>query len=292
MRPLPKFEFHRPDALDKALELLAELDGARPIAGGTDLLLLLRDGAVTAKHLVDLWGIDELRGIRLVEGEVHIGALTTLNELIKSDIVKENAQVLREAAACVGSVQTRNQGTLAGNLCNASPAADTAPPLLVLDAQLTICSAEGSRNMPLEDFFTGPKMNSIESGELVTEVRFPVPPRCYGASFKKLGRRRGCTLAIVNAAAYIELDAGQCREARLALGAVASTPLRIHEAEAMIEGKRLTDDRIDKVSSACFELVSPIDDIRATAEYRRLIACVLMRRVIIQALEQARRSLG
>lgn len=292
MKPLPEFELHRPDTLKEALELLVELEGSKPIAGGTDLLLLLRDGTIRSRHLVDLQGIEDLLGIRMVDGEVRIGAMTTLTKLIKSELIAEKAPVLRDAAACVGSVQTRNQGTLAGNLCNASPAADTAPALLVLDARLTVVSTEGPRIMPLMELFAGPKMNSLGPGELVTEVRFPTPPPGSGAAFQKLGRRRGYTLSLVNAAAYLEFEGDLCLEARAALGAIAATLLRMPEVEETLKGKRLTNQLVEEASSACYGLVRPIDDIRASAEYRREMSRVLMRRAIMEAWERARRSLS
>jgi len=290
VRPLPSFSLHRPGTLREALELLQSLEEARPIAGGTDLLVLLRDGAIRAKHLVDLSPVEELRFIRETDGEIRIGPLTTHSKLLRSELIAEKAPVLREGAMSAGSVQIRNMGTVGGNLCNASPAADTAPPLLVLDAEVTIASLEGKRTIPLADLFAGPKMNSLRPEELLTEIRFRVPPPRSGASFYKLGRRRGLTLSLVNAAAYLALDGDLCREVRVALGAVAPKPLRMPAVEEMLEGEELCQKLIGEAASASCRLVEPVDDIRASAEYRREMACVLTRRALTCAWERARRS--
>lgn len=293
MRPFPHFSLHWPRTLKEALELLQKLDEAKPIAGGTDLLIDLREGACEVKHLVDLGGVEELRYIREDGGQIRIGSRTTHTQLLRSELIAAKAPVLKEAVSSVGSVQIRNMGTIGGNLCTASPGADTAPPLLVLDAEVNIASLEGSRSIALSGLFAGPKRNSLRPGELLTEIRFPVPPAGSGASFQKLGRRRGCTLSLLNAAAYLEVDGDICREVRVAFGACAPTPTRMPDVEEMLRGKMLNSQVIEKVASACYGLVKPSTraHTRASAEYRRAMSCVLMRRSLTNALEQARRSL-
>jgi len=290
MKPLPMFSLHRPEKLREALELLQSLDEAKPIAGGTDLLILLRDGAIRATNLVDLNRVEELRYIRESDGTISIGTLTTFAHLLMSELITEKVPVLREAVMSMGSVQIRNQGTVGGNLCNASPAADTAPPLLVLEASATIVSPEAARSIPIADIFAGPKINSLSPSELLTKIEFQVPPANSGASFHKLGRRRSLTLSLVNAAAYVALDGELCREARLALGAVAPTPLRMPQVEEMLKGEKLSGRLIKEAASACRGLVDPVDDVRASAEYRREMVCVLTRRALTDAWEKARRS--
>ena len=291
MKPLPNFSLHRPKTLRDALELMRELQDVKPVAGGTDLLLLLRDGTCKAKHLVDLSLIEELRYIREGDGEICIGATTTHNQLQRSMLIAEKSPALREACACIGSVQIRNLGTVGGNLCNASPAADTAPPLLALNAAVEIASHAGSRSIPLIELFAGPKLNSLRPYELLTEIKFPVPPKGAGMSFQRLGRRKGCTLSVVNAAAYLELEDDICRQVRLSLGAVAPTLLRIRDVEEMLRGQRLSQQLIEEVASACYKVVSPVDDVRASAEYRREMSCVLMRRALNEAWDRSRRSM-
>lgn len=291
MRPLPIFNLHRPETLREALELLQSLEGARPIAGGTDLLILLRDGAIQTKHLVDLSQVGELRYIREADGVIHIGSMTTHSQLIRSKLIAEKASVLRESAMSTGSIQTRNRGTVGGNLCNASPAADTAPPLLVLDAKAKISSMKDNRIIPLAVLFAGPKINSLSPDELLTEIAFRVPPANSGISFHKLGRRRSVTLAVVNAAAYLALEGDLCKEARVALGSVAPTPLRMTPVEERLEGRKLSKRLINEASSECRDLVDPVDDVRASAEYRREMACVLTGRVLTDAWKRARGNL-
>jgi CO/xanthine dehydrogenase FAD-binding subunit len=287
MRPLPEFRLHRPEALSGALELLDALADCRPIAGGTDLLLFLRDGTIRARHLVDVTGIEEMRRISLEDGEICIGAATLLSEVASSELVAELAPALAEAVSQIGSVQTRNQGTIGGNICNASPAADSAPPLLVLDARIDVSSKAGGKTIPVGELFAGPKLNSLGRGELVTAIRIPEPPEGSGASFQKLGRRRGSTLSVVNAAAYVELDGGRCSAARLALGAIAATPIRVAPAEGLLVGRKPIEAVVEAAASACRECVSPVDDIRGSAVYRRDMSAVLMRRAIKGSLRRA-----
>ena len=289
MKPLPIFRLQRPKTLMEAMELLEKLDEAKPVAGGTDVILLMRDGTCKAKHLVDLSLIEELKYIEEGDGEIRIGTATTHNSLLESSLIAKKAPALRDACACIGSVQIRNLGTIGGNLCNASPAADTAAPLLTLDATVRIATHPGSRSMPLYELFAGPKLNSLQPNEILTEIRFPVPPEGSGMSFQKLGRRRGYTISVVNAAVYLELDGDFCRKARVALGSVAPTPLRPRSLEEGLKDQKLTEQLIKETASACYELVSPVDDIRASAEYRREMSSVLMKRALSEAWNRARR---
>ena len=289
MNLLPSFNIHRPRTLGEALRLMSELEEARPIAGGTDIIPLLRDRAVRAKHLVDLSLIEDLRGIREESSEIHIGPTTTMSQIKNSELMKRRAPALAEAAGSVGSPQTRNLGTIGGNLCNASPAADTAPALLVLDADVDLTSSEGSRRIMAQEVFAGPKMNSLKPEEVLTDIRFSVPPETSTMSFQKLGRRRGYTLSQVNAAAYLEFDGPVCCDARLALGSVASKPFRVREAEEMLWNRRLSEKLVEEASSFCSSIVSPIDDVRASADYRRAMSCILVKRALNRAWEMGRR---
>jgi len=287
MRPLPGFKIHRPTSLSEALELMGALESVKPIAGGTDLLPLMRDRAVIVEEIVDIQELHELKGITVEDGTLRIGALATLTEVLESPLVAEKAPILREAVGQIGSVQTRNQGTLAGNICNASPAADSAPALMVLGAQARVSSARGVREVPVDEIFAGPKMNSLAKDELVTEILIPELPSGSGAAFEKLGRRRGITLAVVNAAVYLAMDGKKCVDARIALGAIAATPIRLPEVEASYKGKELTPEAIEESSRACYALVSPVDDVRASADYRREMACVLVKRAFVKAHTRA-----
>lgn len=289
MKPLPRIRIHRPHTLDGALRMLRELDDAKPMAGGTDLIPLLRDGVYKARNLVDINLIPELRCVREDEGEIRIGAASKIREVEKSKIIAGKAPVLCEAVASIGSPQIRNLGTIGGNICNASPAADSAPALLVLDAYAEVASLDGSREIPVKDVFKGPKMNSLRPDELLINIRFPTPSIASTMSFQKLGRRRGYTMAQVNAAVLLEFDGPVCCDARISIGAAASTPIRIYEAEEVLWNRRLTEDTIDEASNRCMKAVDPIDDVRASAEYRREMSRVLVRRGIMEAWSKARR---
>jgi len=290
MNPLPPFELHRPESLDDALRLMAELESARPVAGGTDLLIALRGGAIRASNLVDLGLVKELRYIKEDSDRIRIGAATTFTDMLQSESLAEKAQVLLDAVLELGSVQVRNIGTLGGNLCNASTGADAATPLLVLGAEVYIASRSGSRDVPLTEFFTGPKKTCMDPAELLTEVSFPVPPDGAGGSFKKLGRRKGLTLSLINAAAYLELEGEECREARVAIGACAPTPIRIADLEEILRGKRIDDGVIRDATSVCYDIVRPStrEHARASEVYRREMSCVLAKRALTEAYRRAR----
>lgn len=290
MRPIPEFDLHKPSTLKEALRILNEKKSSKPIAGGTDLLIDLRNGAYDVEHLVDLGRVEELKYIKETDGTIRIGAMTTHSQLTSSPLIREKAFVLSEAASMIGSVQTRNAATVGGNLCNASPGADTATPLLVLDAKITVASLEGLRSMPLNELFAGPKKTSLGPGELLSEIRFPVPPPGSGGAFLKLGRRKGCTLSLINAAAYIEIEGDIIQEARVAFGACAPTPIRIPEVEETLKNNRPDGKVIDEVSSACYGLVQPSQRAhsRASEEYRREMSCILMKRALKAALARAR----
>jgi carbon-monoxide dehydrogenase medium subunit len=286
MRPLTGFELLRPRTLVGALEIMATLEGAQPIAGGTDLIPTFRDLGCKHRNLVDLGLIPELNYVFEDGRYVNIGPTTTHAQLQATNLIREKAQALHDAVDVLGSVQIRNRGTIGGNLCNASPAADTAPPLLVLDAEVAVSSLDDSRWMSLQELFAGPKTTTLDPDELLTGIRFP-KTEGSGSAFHRLCRRRGFTLSVVNAAAYVEREGGTCRSVRIALGSVAPTPVRIDEAEGELEGKRMTGALIDEAAEACREHVSPIDDVRGTAEYRRDMSAVLVRRALREAWRRA-----
>ena len=287
MSPLPWFEYHSPKTLNEALTLMNTVDSPKPIIGGTDLLPLMRDGASHPANIVDINNIAELNYIREDEGFICVGATTSLSQLAVSPHMKR-VHALAEAVKGIGSPQIRNRGSLAGNLCNASPAADSAPALLVYDAEVKLESVNDERIIPLHEFFVGPKVNSLEPNELLTEVRFPQPPEDSGSSFKRIGRRRSFTLSVVSAAVYLEMDGDVCLESRVAFGSVAETPIRATDLETMLKGKELVEGLISDAGRKAKDFVHPITDIRGTAEYRRDMCEVLLTRALYKALERAR----
>ena len=282
MKPLTGFDLLRPPTLLGALEMMSTLENAQPIAGGTDIVPTFRDLGSKPVHLIDLGLIEELNGIEEEDGMILIGPTTTHAQIQASKLIEEAAPALHDAARWIGSVQIRNRGTIGGNLCNASPAADSAPPLLVHSAEAHICSLEEGHWIPLQELFKGPKITVLEPNEILAGIRFPAVAGA-GSSFQRIGRRKGFTLSIVNAAVYTERDGDKLKEVRVALGSVAPTPIRAPRVEDTIRGKRMSEELVEEAAVACVEVAKPIDDVRGTAEYRRDMTTVLVKRAIREA---------
>jgi carbon-monoxide dehydrogenase medium subunit len=280
-----RFALREVESLAEAVKSLTEHDGdVRILAGGTDVLVRMRNGTLAPRCLVSLNRLEELRGIDVLsDGTIRIGALTTMSRVAADPRIGTRYRALAEAAGTVGSVQIQNVGTVAGNLCNASPAADTAPALLIYDAQLNIVGPEGRRSVPLEDFFLGPGRTVLDSGEVVESVDLPATDSRQGSCYLKLGRTRGVDLAVVGAAVRLEPD----RTVRLAVASVAPVPLRLKAAEAELSGGPLEPKRLDKAFEAVREMIDPISDLRASREYRQEMTMVLIRRGIKQLLGEA-----
>jgi aerobic carbon-monoxide dehydrogenase medium subunit len=283
------FEYLEPKSLQQALEWLNTHRGrARVLAGGTDLYLRLRKGVFLPDYVIDLKRVPGLDYITPNGGGgVQIGPTTLHDEVARASLIQQLYPALAEAAFWVGSVQTRNRGTVVGNLCNASPAADTAPALLSYGAQVKIASTEGERTIPLEEFFVGPGKTALQDNELVAEVILPAPQPHSGAAFFRR-TRTAMDIAVVCGAAMLQLSNGSCGNARIALGAVGPIPLRATRAEAALQGQMLTDQVIEEASRLASEEARPIDDVRSTAEYRREMVRVLTGRSLRQAMERAR----
>jgi carbon-monoxide dehydrogenase medium subunit len=282
MKPLTGFTLLRPPTLVGALEMMGVLENPMPIAGGTDIIPTFKELGPKPVQLVDLGLIDELNGVFEEDGYVNIGPTTTHAQMLASHLVKETAPALHDAAGWIGSIQIRNRGTIGGNLCNASPAADSAPPLLVHAAEAHIISLEEGHWIPLQELFKGPKMTTLEKNEILGGLRFPLV-KGAGSSFQRIGRRKGFTLSVVNAAVYVERAGDKVKEARIALGSVAPTPIRAPRVEAKIKGKRMSDDLIEDAAAGSVEAAKPIDDIRGTAEYRKDMVGVLVKRAMREA---------
>ncbi|MBN2334019.1 xanthine dehydrogenase family protein subunit M [Candidatus Bathyarchaeota archaeon] len=287
MRPLPKFQYHAPKTLSEALELLDTLDNTKPIIGGTDLVPLLREAACRPSHLIDLNRIEALNYVKEEDGFICIGATATHSQVASSEAMIKAPAVV-DSVSRIGSPQVRNRGTIAGNLCNASPAADSAPPLLVHDAEVTVVSSGDTRVIPLPELFAGPKINCLEPNELVTEVRFPEPPASSSSCFMRITRRKAFTLSVVSAAVYVEMEGSTCATARAAFGSVAETPVRVSEVEELLTGRELDDEAISEAGETAKRFVNPITDVRGTAEYRRDMCDVLLRRALKSALGRVR----
>jgi CO/xanthine dehydrogenase FAD-binding subunit len=277
---LPEFDLLRPKTLAEALDMLADrAPDVMPIAGGTNVVVALRERAYHSSVLLDVSGLADLRGIRKENGHVAVGGGTTITELVESELIAANGAPLAAAAAQLGNPLIRNRATVAGNLVDASPAADTAPPLLVLDAEVELASKDGRRVIPLDGFFVGVNETQRRPDELLVAVRWPVPGGA--AAFHKVGLRKAGACSVVTIAVRLACDeAGKCSMARIALGAVAPRPIRAHEAEDALVGTGLADEDIAAAAMLAVQATSPIDDVRSTAAYRREVSEVLVRRLL------------
>ncbi|MCP4239322.1 MAG: xanthine dehydrogenase family protein subunit M [bacterium] len=271
------YQYHRPTSLAEALEARRQEPEARWLAGGTDLMVQLRSGrAGTPPALISLRHIPELKGIE--DGErLRIGAAVTLGELALNETVGQRFPALLEAIAAVGSRQIRNVATLAGNLCNASPGADTAQALLVYGASLEVSGTDGQREIALEDFFTGPGATKLQSGELVSAILLPNPPSHARATFRRKARV-AMDIATVSVAAYVEIENGCITKVRASAGSVAPTPLRLTAVEELLMGQAPSQELLQSIKTLASESVSPITDIRASEGYRRRLTGVLLQR--------------
>jgi CO/xanthine dehydrogenase FAD-binding subunit len=272
-----------PRTLPEAFGLLADGNGApyRPIAGGTDLMVqLAAETGEPVERVIDLWGLDELRGIRLDEGgALVLGALTTYTQIRQSPLVRARLPALVEAAATIGAAQIQNRGTLGGNAVNGSPAGDTLPILLATDAELVLGSAQGERSVPASAFWPAYRTTARRPDELLLRIRFPLPAG-RRVSFRKVGTRRAQAISkVVMALAYRE-DGGVWRQVRLALGSVAATPIRAAQTEDVLEGAAPRETVADHAAAMLASELRPIDDVRSTADYRRQVASRILHRML------------
>ncbi len=282
---LPAFELLEPPSLADALKALADGDGA-PMAGGTNLLPDLRARVNSTGRFVDLSGIEELRGIDHGNGRVSMGAGTTLTDILRDPALRKAAPSLVAAAEVFAGLMVRNAATVGGNICYASPSADLVPPLLSLDAEVTLASHGGERSLPLDGFFLDYKKTALRAGEVLTTVSWTPPEPGAANLFYKLGRRKGDAITVTGLAVMVVAEGRRCTKARIALGSVAPTVFRAKDAEAMLEGEALTAESIEAAARAAAEACRPIDDLRASAEYRRHTVHVLTRRLLRQAWER------
>ncbi len=283
---IPKLNYYKPKSLNEALKLLNELKEAKVIAGGTDLIVDIKTRRIKPpKNLIDISEISELKYIEENENSIKIGAAATLQEILESKIINDNIPVLAEAINNMGSWHLRNIATIGGNLCNASPAADTAPPLLILNANVKLRSIENERIIPLIKFFHGPRLTELKPNEIMTEIIIPKPPEKCGMKFLKLGRRNAHTLSIVAVATLVKVENDKFSDVRISLNAVAPTPIRAFKTERALIGMQVDIKTIENKVKRVAEEINPITDVRASAEYRREMSVILTRDAIIESLK-------
>jgi len=271
-----RFEYHAPTSVEGAVELLSKYgEEARLLAGGTDLLVKMKQRLVEPKYIINIKKIKELAGINERKDGIHIGAATKLRTIERSKMIKEKLPVLHEAVISIGSVQIRNMATIGGNLCNASPSADSATALLALDAKARIFGPEGATIIPLEKFFVGPGQTILKPNEIMVEVSSPHLTEDIGTSFMKVGWT-SFDIATVNIAVVLKLEGEAVNNCRIALGACAPTPIRTHRAEEFLKGKELTSEVLEEAANIVSEYVRPRAHWRrAPSEYRKAVSKAL-----------------
>lgn len=292
LRYLPEFEYLTPQNVKDVCSLLLQHAGkAKVMAGGTDLLVLMKNRSVTPQYVVALGNVPYIDGISFSEAKgLRLGTLATHQSIADSPVIKNRFGCLAEACSKVGTPQIRNMGTIGGNLCNGAPSADSAPPLIAFGALIKLINSGGERIIPLEDFFIGPGETAFATGEILTEIQVPCPPSHTGGVYLKLPARTAVDIAAVGVAALITLGLKNeiCSDIRIVLGAVAPTPIRAKMAEEIIKGKRIDDVLIKQAAQLASEEALPISDVRSSAEYRLEMVKVLTRTAINQAIEKAK----
>jgi len=284
---IPEFEYVSPQSVQEACALLVQYgDSARVLAGGSDLLVKMKDGLMKPAYLVSLKNLDSLKAIRYETGTgVIIGARATHNEVMNNRLLQEKYRSVCEAAHSMAADQIRNIGTVGGNLVNAVPSADLPPILIALDARARIVGSSGERTIALEDFFLGPGKTVLEKGEILAEIIIPDQPTT-GSNYIKFGLRRAGALAVAGVASSVTVSDGTCRDVRVVLGAVAPTPMRARQAENVLRGKKISRELIDEAGRIAAAESKPISDIRGSIEYRRNLVNVLTRRSLKAAIEK------
>jgi carbon-monoxide dehydrogenase medium subunit len=285
-----RFELALPRTVDDCLKILTERAGsAKVVAGGTDLLPQLKNGLLKPPCVVDLSGVAVLQALERANGHgLRIGASVTARAIELDPHVRATYPALAEGGALVGSVQVRNLATVGGNLCNAAPSADMAPPLLALDAEAVLVSPRGQRRVPLAAFFLGVRRTVLAPDELLLEIAVPAPGSHSGGNYLRHTPRRELDIAVVGVASQITLADGKCRTARIALASVAPTPVRALAAEQALVGQSMTPALIEHAAELALEAARPISDQRGSADFRRHLVRVLTRRTLTTALERAR----
>lgn len=284
---LPRFKYHEPESLDEACEILGDLkDKAKPLAGGTDLIVNMKKRIVSPESLVSIERIEELRGIDKSDGELRIGACVNICDIVESGDIKNGFSALSIASNNLGTPLIRNLATVGGNIVSARPAADLPPPLMAYEAKIRLKKKEEERVIPLHEFFKGPGITLIEPDELLVDIIIEPLPERYGSSYIKLGLRKALEISIVNIAVFLALNGDDTiSSARIVMGAVGPVPLRSSSAEKSLMGERPSDKLFEEAGRLASQESRPIDDFRGSAEYRRDMVHVLTKRALKQAME-------
>lgn len=282
-----EFEYLAPKTLNEALSLLEKYKdkSTRILAGGTDLLVKMKTTDLKTDYLINIKNIPELNFIDTADG-LKIGAAVSLSHIERIGKVKERYPALYEGIKSMAAIAVRNMGTIAGNICNASPAADTVPSLIAYSAEIKLVSKRGERTILVEDFIIGVGKTVIEDDEIITQVNIPEMNKNSGSAFSKKGRVKA-DIAKINLAVYLEREGSICKDCKIVLGSVAVKAIRAKEAEGLLKGQAVSASLIDKIAKEASEEIKPIDDIRSSAEYRSEIARVIVEDTVKIAWERA-----
>ncbi len=284
---IPPFDFKTPNTIEEAIELLWRAEGkAKIIAGGTDLVIGLRNGNHTPQFIIDITRVEALRKIGEKNGTISIGAAATHSEIASSSLVKKYGKVLSDAASEIGSAQIRNLGTIGGNIINASPAADTIPPLMVLNAMGKVVTKGGERQVPLLQLFKGPYKTNLKPHELLAQITFPKLPPEMKTSFLRLARRDAMAIARMSIAVVLKIEKERFEDIRIAVGSITPTPERMSEAEAFLKGKSPDQVFLQKASIKISEAMIRQSGIRPSTSYKKPVVEALFIRAMKKALEE------
>ncbi len=284
---MKRYEYYQPQSLDEAFGLMEKYEGrARYVAGGTDAMIRVKQKIWQPDALISLRWIGELSGIKKTGNSLQLGSMTLWREIETDPLVASHCSALAEVAPMVANPQIRNMATVGGNLCNAAPSADGAPPLMVMEAVLTVAGPYGEREVPISDFFQGPGQHCMQPDEVLTAIVIPEMPVHTGMAFLKSGRVTQ-DIAVANVAVYIQMEDGVCKKCRVAAGAVGPVPMELQGVEAFMEGKEITPDLLLEIQDKAAGEVTPITDVRSTENYRRTITGVMVKRALEQAIERA-----
>lgn len=290
---LPDFNYFRVGSTSESVEILTEHKGeARILAGGTDLFWQMKHGSAWGKpcpkHLVSMRDIISLKYLRIQDSNISIGANATHREVELSPLVKRKLSALHDACSQVGSVQIRNVATVAGNICNAAPSADTAAPLLALGAVARVLGPQGERTVALKDLYLGPGELVLEPDEILLKIDMRQPQDLAGSAYLRLARRKAMDIAMIGVATYVQCTPDKCHvtKARIALSTVAPTPIRAYEAESVLNGARINEESLQEAADLAAKQASPRTSFRSTSEYRREMIRVFVRRSLEKALER------
>jgi carbon-monoxide dehydrogenase medium subunit len=285
--PVIKYEYLMPATLDEAISNYKDHRGnAKYIAGGTEMMREIKAGELKLQYLISLRQVKELGQIKHEDGTLRIGSMVTHRDLELATSLMGKFDGLVDAVSNIGTVQIRNVATIGGNLCNASPAADSAPPLLVLDSQIVLAGIDGGRRLPIEDFFKGVNKTALADNELLAEILVPAPDEGSGSAFMK-NIRAGADISKINCAVLVKRQDDVCETCRVAFGSVAPTPIRIKKVEEYLKGKKVDEALIRSAGEMASEEIKPITDIRSTAEYRKDVSKVIFRDVFYKAWKRA-----